>query len=209
MTILLAQAGPFPFFTAIHKVCTDGISFNIASYDPKNLVRFDPMGSVATLINCPLPDRIVVQSPADGVGSSEPLHSPNKCFSIPSTCQQMPMVGHQAKGIDFQGVLFQSLQKSLDPAEVIRPCLKKQPAFRSAITDMIDPAIRNVSRLPWHKELDFDFRKKMRSFFILGSEVTETILQQDFIRPVLRRWGQRSKSGRKAVENGEREEEKP
>jgi hypothetical protein len=117
----------------------------------------------------------------------------------------MPMVGHQAKGIDFQGVLFQSLQKSLDPAEVVRTRLKQQPAFRGSITDMIDPAIRDVSRLPWHKGLNFDLVEKMRSFFILGSEVTEPSLQQPLIRPFFRRWGQRSKSGREAVENREGE----
>jgi hypothetical protein len=47
-----------------------------------------------------------MQSPANGMGGSNPLHSPNKRFSIPAACQQMPMIGHQAKGIDFQRVFF-------------------------------------------------------------------------------------------------------
>jgi hypothetical protein len=106
VTILLAQAGPFPFFTAVHQVCTNGISLNVTGYDPKNLVRFNPMGSITTLINRPFPDGIVMQSPANGMGGSNPLHSPNKRFSIPAACQQMPMIGHQAKGIDFQRVFF-------------------------------------------------------------------------------------------------------
>ena len=156
-------AGPSPLLRGFAEVGVDGIPLDVMSHPVKFSVFLHGVGSEAVLINSAAAGRTVVLAQPDGMGGGQPMECLADHFSRFPLKEEMPMVGHNAEGEKAKGKLLEHLLEADFEAEVVRDGVIDGDLAGGPVADMKWLLAGDLSGSAWHKGLDFEFPKRMRS----------------------------------------------
>ena len=95
------------------------ISLDVMSDLVKSLIFPDQMSPESALVNGPSSPSLRTAAPADGMGRAQPMESLGEHSWLLSLCQQVPVIGHQAEGKDFNGERLQHFPEGLFKKEIV------------------------------------------------------------------------------------------
>ncbi len=139
-----------PIFCGIDKLGTQGIPLHIATSDVEVLIVGDRKTLESALIEVPAAATMVMTAVAKGVSRRDPSQQSSHLPILDRAKNQMPVVGHQRKTKQFDGVFLKSLgQHPNEGLEVFR-LVKNFLSLITPIQSMIDLTGTVISILTWH-----------------------------------------------------------
>ena len=142
----------------------DGIPLDVVRDPVKRPVFLHRIGSKPVLIDSASPGRAVVLAQSDGMGGGQPMEGLADLFAGFPLEQEMPVVGHNAEGEKAKGKLLEHLLQADFEADVVRNGVIDGDLAGRPVADMEWLLAGDLSGSAWHKGLDFEFLKRMRSF---------------------------------------------
>ena len=113
-------AGPLPLLWGFAEVSIDGIPLDVVRDPVKRPVFLHGVGSESVLINSAAAGRTVVLAQPDGMGGGQPMECLADHFSRFPLKEEMPVVGHDAKGEKSEGKLLEHLFETYFKTDVVR-----------------------------------------------------------------------------------------
>jgi len=156
-------AGPLPLLWGFAEVGINGIPLDVVGDPVKRAVFLHGIGSKPVLIDSASSGRAVVLAQPDGVGSGQPMEGFADLFTGFPLKEEMPMVRHNAKGEKAKRKLLEHLLQADLEADVVRDGVIDGDLAGRPIADMERLLAGDLSGSAWHKGLDFEFSKRMRS----------------------------------------------
>ncbi len=97
-------------------------------------------------------DAMATHDPSADVGDRQFLHEPGEIAVMLGPEQQMPMIGHEAKGADPHRRRFERAGQNTDKCRVVVSVGEQFAATHRAIENVINNTAGSVTGLSWHDD---------------------------------------------------------